>query len=607
MAQSIALQAYFPPGTCPPAPAAALQLKSNASRPGVRAFPVTLKRRHGGMPLPSEIQARMEQMLGADLSKVRVHIGQEAPSIGALAFTWDSDIHFAPGRYNPHSPAGRFLLGHELAHVVQQRQGRVRNPLGAGVAVVQDQALEAEADRFGRMAASFPVAPSKVPALQPRSTPVRVQPVPVRTLRQRRQQSIQPLFGYDIWGTATQVANYAATGATGALGYARDAVTGTANYVNEGVRGALDYGRRAVTGPANFVAEAVGGTLRYGRDAVVGTARFLGGIPGAAIGAPARVVPRGGVPVRIRARRGGVGPLLGHLGGGIVGAARHLYRGVAGPLGFAARGATDLANFVGEGFQRPYQFAARGLRGVGAHLTRGATGSLAYGRQGYQALANNMGYFRAAALGFGAVGALGATATGVPLLYGASAAAIPYAFDALNLAYMTGYQALHDGYHSVEYHSAWHSRRNLRARRHGIPGGNLSHMRNLLGIGWRNRFSNTSSAFRTENWHRYSKNEAIKRLRLIDPAAQILRVKPNPQRPGQRFTIQYPGWDTGITHDGGSPQEGVRTEYVFSNFIRPTPPGPVTDHQYFLVQHFPQTVANATNFVVNTSDPIGLL
>jgi ribosomal protein S18 acetylase RimI-like enzyme len=35
---------------------------------------------------------------------------------------------------------------------VQQRAGRVSNPFGTGVAVVQDQALEAEADRLGRMA-----------------------------------------------------------------------------------------------------------------------------------------------------------------------------------------------------------------------------------------------------------------------------------------------------------------------------------------------------------------------------------------------------------------------------------------------------------------------
>jgi hypothetical protein len=96
----------------------------------------------------------MESALGANFSDVRIHVGPEASAIGAIAFTWGSDIHFAPGQYNPHTPDGQSLLGHELTHVLQQRAGRVANPFGSGVAVVQDQALEAEADRMGRLAAS---------------------------------------------------------------------------------------------------------------------------------------------------------------------------------------------------------------------------------------------------------------------------------------------------------------------------------------------------------------------------------------------------------------------------------------------------------------------
>ena len=48
---------------------------------------------------------------------------------------------------------GQQLLGHELTHVLQQRAGRVSNPFGSGTAVVQDHALEAEADRMGMKAA----------------------------------------------------------------------------------------------------------------------------------------------------------------------------------------------------------------------------------------------------------------------------------------------------------------------------------------------------------------------------------------------------------------------------------------------------------------------
>ncbi|MCR6632317.1 MAG: DUF4157 domain-containing protein [Magnetospirillum sp.] len=106
-----------------------------------------------GRPLPEPVREKMERFFGADFSGVRVHVGPEAPAIGALAFTVGETIVFAPGQYDPASPRGQQLLGHELAHVVQQRSGRVRNPFGNGLAVVSDPGLEAEADRLGMRAA----------------------------------------------------------------------------------------------------------------------------------------------------------------------------------------------------------------------------------------------------------------------------------------------------------------------------------------------------------------------------------------------------------------------------------------------------------------------
>jgi ribosomal protein S18 acetylase RimI-like enzyme len=132
----------------------------------------------GGRPLPEAVRGKMEAALGADFSNVRVHVGPQAERIGAIAFTLGSDIYFAPGRFQPDTVQGQQLLGHELAHVVQQRAGRVRNPLGSGIAVVQDHALEAEADRLGRHAAAHRVAaqPKVMPgAVQP-SSPVRISP-----------------------------------------------------------------------------------------------------------------------------------------------------------------------------------------------------------------------------------------------------------------------------------------------------------------------------------------------------------------------------------------------------------------------------------------------
>jgi len=122
--------------------------------------------RSGGKPLPDALLAKMEAALGADFSNVRVHVGPQASRIGALAFTTGNDLYFAPGQYQPDSVKGQQLIGHELAHVIQQRQGRVRAP-GSGVAVVQDRALEAEADRLGMKAAAHRMTAQRAAAKGP--------------------------------------------------------------------------------------------------------------------------------------------------------------------------------------------------------------------------------------------------------------------------------------------------------------------------------------------------------------------------------------------------------------------------------------------------------
>jgi ribosomal protein S18 acetylase RimI-like enzyme len=157
-AATVALQGYFLQSSgAVSAAGKVLQRKSAAQlRPGIDAFSVDLRPKSGGWPLPREVREKMEKAIGGNFSDVRIHVGPEAASIGAIAFTWGSDIHFAPGQYNPHTPHGQFLIGHELTHVVQQRAGRVANPFGSGVAVVQDHALEAEADRLGKLAAQAP-------------------------------------------------------------------------------------------------------------------------------------------------------------------------------------------------------------------------------------------------------------------------------------------------------------------------------------------------------------------------------------------------------------------------------------------------------------------
>ena len=147
-----------------PRPAAVQPSGGNAFAvpPGFQLRPSAL-----GQRLPEAVQEKMEAVFGTSFADVRVHVGGEAASIGALAFTIGSDLYFAPGQYNPQTMQGQQLLGHELTHVVQQRSGRVRNPMGSGIAVVQDPALEAEAERMGTRAAT---TPGPV-ALQPKPAP----------------------------------------------------------------------------------------------------------------------------------------------------------------------------------------------------------------------------------------------------------------------------------------------------------------------------------------------------------------------------------------------------------------------------------------------------
>lgn len=105
--------------------------------------------------MPDGVKQRMEDSFGTDFSSVRVHPdSSKAPEVGALAYTQGTDIHFAPGQFKPDTTAGQELLGHELAHVVQQAEGRVRPTTEIGGMPVNDnEALEHEADVMGARAA----------------------------------------------------------------------------------------------------------------------------------------------------------------------------------------------------------------------------------------------------------------------------------------------------------------------------------------------------------------------------------------------------------------------------------------------------------------------
>lgn len=113
-----------------------------------------------GQPLPAAERRYFENRLGADLAGVRIHAdAAEAAALNARAFATGRDIGFAPGRWQPGTAEGRRLLGHELAHVLEQGRRRqtalqldeVAKPaegeqaadaLGEGVKTVLEQAKD---------------------------------------------------------------------------------------------------------------------------------------------------------------------------------------------------------------------------------------------------------------------------------------------------------------------------------------------------------------------------------------------------------------------------------------------------------------------------------
>jgi len=114
--------------------------------------------------IPDNTLTRMESSLNADFSDVRLHTNSpQASEVNALAYTQGNDIHFAPGQYSPTSTQSQQILGHELTHVVQQRQGRVKPTMQLkGLPINDDNSLEREADILGARAAQNDIAQRKI-------------------------------------------------------------------------------------------------------------------------------------------------------------------------------------------------------------------------------------------------------------------------------------------------------------------------------------------------------------------------------------------------------------------------------------------------------------
>lgn len=106
-----------------------------------------IQRKENNTGLPDALKSGMESISGLSLSDVKVHRNSEKPAqLQAYAYAQGSNIHLGPGQ-EKHLP-------HELGHVVQQKQGRVKPTmqLKGKFNINDDPGLEKDADFMGNKA-----------------------------------------------------------------------------------------------------------------------------------------------------------------------------------------------------------------------------------------------------------------------------------------------------------------------------------------------------------------------------------------------------------------------------------------------------------------------
>jgi hypothetical protein len=122
-----------PSGECAECRRKRLQRKSTETNAGANgALAVAPAVQHvlqaPGRALDQATRGEMERHFGHDFGRVQVHTGAQAAAsaraVNALAYTVGQHVVFGEQRYAPATHAGRRLLAHELAHVVQQHDAR---------------------------------------------------------------------------------------------------------------------------------------------------------------------------------------------------------------------------------------------------------------------------------------------------------------------------------------------------------------------------------------------------------------------------------------------------------------------------------------------------
>ncbi len=160
------------PGACGPSSEAA----------SARAVPAIVEEvlRRPGQAIDAAARSFMERRFGRDFSAVRVHTdgraAESARAVNAEAYTAGRSIVFGDRAYAPATERGRYLIAHELTHVVQQNGVRAAAPAALDSGSTADP-HEAEAERIagdvGRSRGAGAGSPATVQGRAPSSIVMR--------------------------------------------------------------------------------------------------------------------------------------------------------------------------------------------------------------------------------------------------------------------------------------------------------------------------------------------------------------------------------------------------------------------------------------------------
>jgi hypothetical protein len=117
------------------------------------AQPQPIQKKENNTGVPENLKNGVEHLSGYSMDDVKVHYNSDKPAhVQASSYAQGTAIYLGPGQ-EKHLP-------HEIWHVVQQKQGRVKPTIQMkrNVNINDEIALEKEADSMGRMSLHNPVS-----------------------------------------------------------------------------------------------------------------------------------------------------------------------------------------------------------------------------------------------------------------------------------------------------------------------------------------------------------------------------------------------------------------------------------------------------------------